>query len=448
MSEQRRAVPQPSGRRSHVSTALVLLALVLVSVNLRPAITTVAGVMAQVPGVFGLDPALLPLLGTLPVFAFGVSGPIGPWLARRLGTGRAVAVALMVLAAALIVRSTVPALLLPGTFLAGMSIMTASVLVPQIVKANRGTGWWTGLCTMGFGLGAALGAGLVQPLELAFGGNLPSALAVWAVPALIGAFLIHRSGGRPTAAVASPASVTTAVGATAVGAKADGAPGAPSDVSTPLRRQRTAWAVTAFFGLQAMLYFAITSWLAVYLVSRGLGPADAAALLAWFSLAGLPASLLAPVLASRPAILRILAPGLGLSVAAALLGVLAAPAELQFLAVGILGVVQSAGFGLGMALMVIRSAGPESAGKLSAMSQGFGFALASLGPLLAGLLHEITGGWEVTFCVLAAEAVVLAVAGFFAIRGPLVSVGPGTVRGQSSGVSSRYEQLIIDEPAK
>ena len=180
--------------------------------------------------------------------------------------------------------------------------------------------------------------------------------------------------------------------------------------------------MTAFFGLQAMLYFAITSWLAVYLVSRGLAPADAAALLAWFSLAGLPASLLAPVLAGRPGILRIMAPGLGLSVAAALLGVLMAPVELQFVMVGILGVVQSAGFGLAMALVVIRSDGPQSAGRLSAMSQGFGFALASLGPLGAGLLHTMTGGWEVTFWVLAAEAVVLAGAGFFAIRGPLVSV--------------------------
>ncbi|MGJ3192773.1 MULTISPECIES: MFS transporter [Paenarthrobacter] len=386
----------------------MLLALVVVSVNLRPAITTVAGVMNQVPGVFGLDPALLPLLGTLPVLAFGISGPIGPWLARRVGTGRAVAVALLVLAAALIVRATVPALLLPGTFLAGSAIMTASVLVPQIVKANRGTGWWTGLCTMGFGLGAALGAGLVQPLEQAFGGNLPSALAVWAVPALVGAFLIHRSGGRPTV-------VTTTAG-TAIGA-----PG----TATPLRKQRTAWAVTAFFGLQAMLYFAITSWLAVYLVSRGLSSADAAALLAWFSLAGLPASLLAPVLAGRPRILKIMAPGLGLSVACALLGVLAAPTELQFVAVGVLGIVQSAGFGLAMALVVIRSDGPQSAGRLSAMSQGFGFALASLGPLVAGLLHAMTGAWEVTFWALAAEAVVLAGAGFFAIRGPLVRVDEG-----------------------
>jgi CP family cyanate transporter-like MFS transporter len=400
-------------------TGLVLLALVMVSVNLRPAITTVAGVMNQVPGVFRLDPALLPLLGTLPVLAFGVSGPIGPWLARRLGTGRAVAVALLVLAAALIVRATVPALLLPGTFLAGSAIMTASVLVPQIVKANRGTGWWTGLCTMGFGLGAALGAGLVQPLEQAFGGNLPSALAVWAVPALMGAFLIHRSGGRPTTEAATPGTITVA-------------PKPP----VPLRKQRTAWAVTAFFGLQAMLYFAITSWLAVYLVSRGLSSADAAALLAWFSLAGLPASLLAPVLASRPAVLRILAPGLGMTVALALLGVLAAPAGLQFLAVGILGVVQSAGFGLAMALVVIRSAGPQSAGRLSAMSQGLGFALASLGPLLAGLLHAMTGGWEVTFWVLAAEAVVLAGAGFFAIRGPLVSVEPAEVSQQDAAKPS------------
>ncbi|MFJ4210994.1 MFS transporter [Paenarthrobacter sp. NPDC089675] len=398
---------------------LVLLALVLVSVNLRPAITTVAGVMNQINGAFGLDPSLLPLLGTLPVLAFGITGGIGPWLARRVGTGAAVAIALLVLAVALLVRVLIPSLLLPGTFLAGTAIMTASVLVPQIVKANRGTGWWTGLCTMGFGLGAALGAGLVQPLEHAFGGSLAGALAVWALPAGAGAVLIFRAG-RPTASPGASARV-----ATAGGGGAAGGPVPPSDVIhtvTPLRKQRTAWAVAAFFGLQAMLYFAITSWLAVFLTSKGLSAAEAAALLAWFSVAGLPASLLAPVLAGRERILRILAPGLGIFVAVALIGVLLAPATLQFAMVGVLGVVQSAGFGLGMALVVIRSTGPQSAGKLSAMSQGFGFALASLGPLAAGLLHTWTGGWETTFLALAAVALVLAGAGFFAIRGPVAGI--------------------------
>ncbi len=427
------------GRGSRLAAGVVLLGLALVSVNLRPAITTIAGVMNQVPGAFDLDPVLLPVLGTLPVLAFGVSGPIGPWLARRFGTGPAVALALLVLAAALIVRVLVPALLLPGTFLAGMAIMTASVLVPQIVKANHGTGWWTGLCTMGFGLGAALGAGLVQPLAQAFGGSLAWALAVWAVPALLGACLIQRSGGQPTSAEASAGKAGSAAGAVMSltqdppSSSVMPAPVEPPE-GTPLRKQRTAWAVTAFFGLQAMLYFAITSWLAVYLVSKGLSSAEAAALLAWFSLAGLPASLLAPVLAGRPAILRIMAPGLGLAVALALLGVLAAPAGLQFLMVGILGVVQSAGFGLAMALVVIRSSGPQTAGKLSAMSQGLGFALASLGPLVAGLLHTWTGGWEVTFWALAAEAVILAAAGFLAIRGPVVNVEPVSRNSSPNGL--------------
>ena len=176
-----------------------------------------------------------------------------------------------------------------------------------------------------------------------------------------------------------------------------------------------------------MLYFAVTSWLTVFLVSKGLTAGDAAALLAWFSVAGLPASLLAPVLASRPAVLKIMAPGLGVLVAAALLGVLAGPAELQFLLVGVLGVVQSAGFGLAIALVVLRSAGPQTAGKLSAMSQGLGFALASLGPLGAALLHDVTGGWEAAFWALAGVAMLLALAGYFAVKGRIVSVEEGAV---------------------
>lgn len=409
-----------TGHARGFAAAGLLAALVLVSVNLRPAITTVAGVMGQLEGGFRLDPHLLPLLGALPVLAFGVSAPCGPWLARRLGTGPAVALALLALAVVLVMRVLVPGLLLPGTFLAGASIMTASVLVPQIVKANCGTGWWTGLCTMGFGLGAAMGAGLVRPLQHALGGSLAWALAVWAFPALLAAVLIRGAGGTPSRA-AGPASTDTAT--TEAWARDIAADGGVRHPASPLWKQRTAWAVTAFFGLQAMLYFAITSWLAVFLVSKGVTAEAAAGLLAWFSIAGLPASLLAPVLAGRASVLKYMAPGLGLLVAAALLGVLAAPAELQFVMVGALGVVQSAGFGLGMALMVIRAAGPQSAGRLSAMSQGLGFALASLGPLAAGFLHEWSGGWNATFWALAAEAVLLAGAGYCAVRGAAVSTG-------------------------
>ncbi|WP_426998267.1 MFS transporter [Pseudarthrobacter sp. N5] len=411
---------------------LMLLALILVSTNLRPAITTVAAVMPEIEQRFGLEPQLMPLLGGLPVLAFGVSAPLGPWLASRMGAGRAVALALLVLAGALLLRALGPAMLLPGTFLAGSAIMTASVLVPQILKAHGGTGWWTGLCTMGFGVGAAMGAGLMRPLEQILNGSLPWALALWAVPALLAGGLMLRTGegtvpGRSNPVVhhrgAAAALRTlerqtkqrrTLERRTAGRGKAEPGSARPA----PLWRHRTALAVAAFFGLQAMLYFAVTSWLSAFLLSRGVEPANAAVLLAWFSIAGLPASLLSPVMASRPAILKIITPGLGVLIAAGLLGVLMAPAGLQFWAVGLLGAVQSAGFGLGMALMVLRSSGPLNAGRLSAMSQGSGFALASLGPLLAGMLQQLTGGWETSFMVLAGVALLLAVAGRFASTGP------------------------------
>ncbi|XAS68407.1 MFS transporter [Micrococcaceae bacterium Sec5.7] len=391
--------------------ALVLVALIAVSINLRPTVTTVAAAMPEIEQGFGLAPHLMPLLGAMPVVAFGISAPLGPWLGRRFGAGAAVAIALLVLAGALLIRALVPGLLLPGTFLAGSAIMTASVLVPQILKARGGSGWWTGLCTMGFGLGAAMGAGLVRPLEQLLGGSLPWALAMWAAPALLAAGLIRpKARSRPHA----------------------GTKPAPPTRNRPVWRQRTALAVAAFFGLQALLYFAVTSWLSAFLVSRGVEAADAAGMLAWFSIAGLPASLLTPVLANRPAILKIATPGLGILIAAGLLGILAAPQGLQFWAVGLLGAVQSAGFGLGMALMVIRSNGPQSAGRLSAMSQGTGFALASLGPLLAGMLQQLTGGWETSFLVLAGVALLLAVAGRFASTGP--GVGP------SGGEEARQEE--------
>ena len=418
--------------------AWTLIALSLVSINLRPAITTVAGSMGQLEQGLGIDAQTIPLLAALPVLAFGISAPCGPWLARRLGAGRAVALAMLLLAVALTARVLLPALMLPGTFLAGMAIMTASVLLPQIVKANQGTGWWTGLCSMGFGLGAALGAGLIQPLQHVVGGSLQEALAMWAIPAVLGAILILRHGGSRTGPAAPGSSVLPALAVDPGSSTAD--PEARPRAARALRQQATAWAVTAFFGLQAMLYFAVTSWLTVFLVSKGITAGDAAALLAWFSVAGLPASLLAPVLASRPAVLRIMAPGLGVLVAAALLGVLAGPAELQFLLVGVLGVVQSAGFGLGIALVVLRSTGPQTAGKLSAMSQGLGFALASLGPVGAALLHDATGGWDAAFWALAGVAMLLALAGYFAVHGRIVSVEEGTVsagEAQPAGVGSK-----------
>ncbi|UKA63411.1 hypothetical protein [Arthrobacter sp. FW306-04-A] len=215
---------------------------------------------------------------------------------------------------------------------------------PSVKGAGLATAWiLIALALVSINLRPAITtiAGTMEPLQHALAGSLAWASAVWAVPAVLGGALIYRAGesvgrpdgtggatggsdgtGRAASGAGSPemSPQTTTAGGSVSGAR-----------KVQLRKQRTAWAVTAFFGLQAMLYFAITSLLAVFLVSKGQAAADAATLLAWFSVAGLPASLLAPV-------------------------------GLQLLMVGLLEIFQSAGFGLGMALVVIRSAEPQSAG--------------------------------------------------------------------------------------
>lgn len=391
---------------------LCLVALLLAALNLRPAITTVAAVLEDLGAKSGLDDGQVLLLSMLPVLAFGVTAPLAGLLARRVGVNNAMGLGLLALAVALVGRMADPALLLPATFLSGAAIMVVSVLIPQALKAHRANGWWTGLATVGYGVGAALGAGLVHPVANLVSGSLSASLALWSIPALLAAalmFISTRNLGADSALRAGvvPASPHTARGSAVIG---------------QLLRQPLAVALTLFFGLQALLYFSVTSWLPSLLISRGVSAPDAATMLAWFSVAGFVPTLLMPVLAARPRWLRVLPAGIGLAILAGLLGLMFAQGAALVAVVGYLGAMQSAAFGLGLTLVVMRSSDVRTAGAMSALAQGGGFALAAGGPLLIGAVHQSTGAWLWPLVLMAAVATVLAGVGAMVVRGPNVHV--------------------------
>lgn len=60
----------------------------------------------------------------------------------------------------------------------------------------------------------------------------------------------------------------------------------------------------------------------------------------------------------------------------------------------ILGLGQGGGFAMALAMIVLRTRTPSQAAQLSAMSQGLGYTLASLGPLIMGIMHESSNGWQ------------------------------------------------------
>ncbi|MGR7026869.1 MFS transporter [Geodermatophilus sp. URMC 62] len=379
---------------------LLLAAVLLTAFNLRGAIAAVGPVLGDIRSDLALSPAAAGLLTTLPVLCFALLAPVSAALGRRVGAGPAVLGSLLLLAVAQGLRVLDgPPVLLAGTFLAGAAMTVGNVLLPAVIKAGFGrrAGTVTGLYTAGLVAGAAAMAAVTAPLAAVLGWR--GALAVEGVLAVVGAGVWSAAtrGRGDLLGTAGPAS---------------GPPAGP----TRLWRSPTAWAVTAVQGLQSALYFSLTAWLPTVLADRADTDVTTGSLAAsLFQATGIVGSLLVPALVAR----RPGQTGLALLVAALWLvpvtGLLAAPGGWPAWA-AVAGVAQGAGIGLALVLVVLRSADPGTAARLSGMSQLVGYAVGAAGPVVVGALSGPTGGWTAPLLLLAALAVGLAVAGVLAAR--------------------------------
>jgi CP family cyanate transporter-like MFS transporter len=337
----------------------------------------------------GLSASRASLLTTIPSLCFGIFGPLAPMLSRRLGRERALLAMLLlfVIGTALRGLPSAPALF-AGQTLAAIGIGIINVLLPGLVKRDfpGRVAAVTGLYTMSFCLGAAIAAGATVPLQQAFAGSWSAALAFWALPAAL------------AAAVWLP---------WAVRAKASEPPPGPSSFS--LWRSRRAWEVTLFMGLQSSLAYIVFGWLAPILRSRGLAPVDAGFALSLSVVAQAGASLVAPTLATigrDQRLANVVAVLLGL---VSLLACIYAPLSTIWLWSILLGVSQGSLIAVALTMIALRAADSHIATRLSGMVQGAGYIIASGGPLLAGLLHSWTGGWNaVALLILAIGAGLIA----------------------------------------
>ena len=94
--------------------------MILVGLNLRPALSSLAPLLPRIESEGELSVLTLSLLTTLPVLCLGLFAPVSPWLARRLGMERSLALGLIVLSAGLALRGmTHASTLYIGTLLIG-----------------------------------------------------------------------------------------------------------------------------------------------------------------------------------------------------------------------------------------------------------------------------------------------------------------------------------------
>jgi CP family cyanate transporter-like MFS transporter len=85
------------------------------------------------------------------------------------------------------------------------------------------------------------------------------------------------------------------------------------------------------------------------------------------------------------------------------------------------------GFGLGMIiafmlmLMILRAPDAQRASDLGGMAQGVGYLFASMGPILVGAIHDLTGNWEIPFTFVVLLLVPYAINAWLAGRPRMVS---------------------------
>ena len=361
--------------------------LLVVALNLRPALSGVGPLLKEATRTAHLGLGEISVLTSMPVLLLGVSAPLATVLTRRLGAERAVLAVLLVVGGGLALRwGGTSATLIGGCLISAAGIGVGNVIIPALIKRDFAdhSSLMIGLYTMALCLGGALAAGVAVPLARWFGGGSlldgwPLAMAAWAIPALIAIALWFPYTLKPSAPLSS--GVTPS-----------------KTVKIRLFRIPLAWQATAYMGLQSSLVYIGFSWLAPILRDRGLSP-EAAGLATFIYFIGqVPSALAAPVLAGRQpnqqvAVLISMALCL-----AGFMGCLFLPVDLAngaglWAAALLLGLGQGATFGLAVLLIVIRSANSRVAAQLSAMAQGFGYTLASCGPLAISLLHALTSGW-------------------------------------------------------
>lgn len=367
---------------------LLLLGLVLVALNLRPALSSMAPVLGQVSAGLGLTGSEAGLLTTLPVLCLGLFAPLAPILACRFGGERVILGILFTLALGILVRSTLGvAGVFLGSLMAGASIGIIGVLLPGIVKRDfpRHAGTLTGVYTMALCLGAAMAAGATVPLATRFDGSWAMGLGFWLVPALL-AMLVWLPQARQ------------GHGLHKVAYRVRG-----------LWRDPLAWQVTLYMGLQSSLAYIVFGWLPSILIGRGLSPTEAGLVLSGSVILQLVSSLSAPWLATRGKDQRLAIVIVMLLTLAGLFGCLYAPLSGLWGWAVVLGLGQGGTFALALTLIVLRSGDAHVAANLSSMAQGVGYTLASMGPFAVGVVHDLTGGWAAVgwiFAVLGIGALV------------------------------------------
>jgi MFS transporter, CP family, cyanate transporter len=354
-------------------STLLMVAILAVSLNLRPAIAAIGPLTASILDATGMGSTGIGLLTMLPVFLMGVGAMSVRSLRRALGEKAGIGLGTFVIAVSCASRiwlDTSVGLLVTAAG-AGIGISIIQALAPGFIKRNfpANTGRAIGLLSTGIVSGAALAAASAAGLADRFG--WAPALASWAVPALLAMALWSVASRSAISEDRSPSALNT------------------HEVRVPhFWRSPRSWSLLVFFGIGTGAFMLVMAWLPPFYVELGQSPQMAGYLLAGLTFVeALTALGLAAFIQHFPDRRGPLVTCLVL-VLAGLVCLLIYPVPLAVPAVLLLGAGIGILFPLSIIVAIDHVKDPTIAGDFTAFVQGGGYIIASLVPLIACALRD------------------------------------------------------------
>ncbi|MCX7522028.1 MFS transporter [Microbacterium sp. STN6] len=386
---------------------LLFVGILLIGANLRTAITSVGPVLSDIRGDLGFSGATASILVGLPLIAFAVISPVAPVLATRFGMERTLGAALLLLAASIVARSLpLTGLIWVGTAGLGVAIALMNVILPSLIKRDYPSrvGAVTGAYSSVQSAAAAAASGFAVPIASVGHDGWRLAIGVWAGLAIITFAIFLPQLRRKTT-------------------PADAAPATRLHPHRSPWRASIAWQVTLFMGLQSSGYYALITWWPSIVRSQGVSAADAGWHLFLFQILGIAGNLGCAAVLNRARDQRLLAAVTSGFTLVGIVGQLLFP-PLAVLWIMLAGVGCGSTIVLALSLFGLRSENHVQAGELSGMAQSVGYLIAALGPVLLGVLHDVTGTWALPLGVMAALVLTQTIAGLLAGRNRSVGLHP------------------------
>lgn len=384
---------------SKINTKWFLLSMMLIAANLRLPITIIPPLLNTIEKNLGIPKSLAGLITSIPLITFAVFSPLIVKFAQKLGNELTVFIFFIVLIAGSALR-LIPTIwtLMLGTFLAGIGIDSGNVLVPAMIKDHLpdriplGTSLYTMSMLLIGAIGTALSGILITKISLQ---ATLAILSTLAIVALIFWIPNLRYNQRDS-------STTTQ----------------PSQKYRSVWNQSLGWLITAFFGLQSLVYYSFITWLPSILETHGLNTILSSNLLTVLQLSGLPCSFIVPFLSVRKHGMKWLLAMLFIGYAVSPIGYLFATGNTVFLT--IITVLTGFGSGLAFNMAVIffteKTTNPYQTAEVSGMAQSAGYLLAAIGPVMFGYIENTIKSWNLIIVILIVMSILLTLSGTLIAR--------------------------------